>query len=328
MSHGSPTVTVVVPVRAGEPAAGATDALGLALDLTGDPGALTAVLVGSGTDDAAAALADADFADVAMRLAEAGDFAPGAWAAALAATPTLTDADVVLAAASADGRDLAPRLAAELARPLVAGVVTLDSRRALVPRAAGRAQAEVRITLPLVATCQTGVGAAPRTTIGEPVAPSALEGFAVAGPPAVDATVLEVAAADAATMDLSEAPFIIGVGAGVGTAAAVDTLRDITEHLDASLGATRVVTDEGWVHHDRQIGTTGVVVDPRTYVAFGISGAVQHTAGLGNPDQVISVNTDPHCPMMQLSDLAIVADAPAVITELQHRLATTDEATR
>ena len=84
----------------------------------------------------------------------------------------------------------------------------------------------------------------------------------------------------------------------------------------ASVGATRVVTDRGWLGHERQIGTTGVVVEPRLYVAFGISGAVQHTSGLGDPTHVISVNTDPNCPMMQLADLAIVSDANAVLDEL------------
>ena len=72
----------------------------------------------------------------------------------------------------------------------------------------------------------------------------------------------------------------------------------------------------GWLGHERQIGTTGVVVDPRLYVAFGISGAVQHTSGLGQPEHIVSVNTDPHCPMMQLADLAVVSDANAVLDEL------------
>ena len=72
--------------------------------------------------------------------------------------------------------------------------------------------------------------------------------------------------------------------------------------MRASVGATRVITDRGWVGHERQIGTTGVIVDPQLYIAFGISGAVQHTSGLGRPDHIISINTDPHCPMMQLAD--------------------------
>jgi electron transfer flavoprotein alpha subunit len=82
------------------------------------------------------------------------------------------------------------------------------------------------------------------------------------------------------------------------------------------MGATRVITDRSWVHHDRQIGTTGVVIDPELYVSFGVSGAVQHTSGLGHPDHIISVNTDPHCPMMSMSDLAIVADANETLDEL------------
>jgi electron transfer flavoprotein alpha subunit len=82
------------------------------------------------------------------------------------------------------------------------------------------------------------------------------------------------------------------------------------------MGVTRVITDRGWAPHQRQIGTTGIVVDPRLYLAFGVSGAVQHTSGLGQPDHIISVNTDAHCPMMQMADLAIVSDANAVLDEL------------
>ena len=82
------------------------------------------------------------------------------------------------------------------------------------------------------------------------------------------------------------------------------------------MGATRVITDRAWVHHDRQIGTTGVVVDPVLYLSFGVSGAVQHTSGLDHPRHIVSVNTDPHCPMMAMSDLAIVADANATLDEL------------
>jgi electron transfer flavoprotein alpha subunit len=98
----------------------------------------------------------------------------------------------------------------------------------------------------------------------------------------------------------------------------------VAEALGASVGATRVVTDRGWIGHERQIGTTGVVVEPKVYLALGISGAVQHTSGLGQPDHVVSVNTDPSCPMMQLADLAVVGDANAVLDELVARLAPAD----
>jgi len=319
------SVTVVVPVRDGEPAVGATEAIAAALETTTAVADVQVVLIGRDPDRAAVALSDAGYGDVAMLLADAGAFAPGAWSGALGAAAVVAGADAVVLPGSADGRDLAPRLAAHFGRPLVAGAMTFDGQRAVVPRASGRALAELRVTLPMVLTTQPGTGGAPRVADGEAVPARPLEAFALDSD-ASDADVLGVTEADAATMDLSEAPFILGVGAGLGAPEAVDALGAVADALDASVGATRVVTDEGWVSHDRQIGTTGVVVDPRVYVAFGVSGAVQHTSGLGSPDHVISVNTDPHCPMMQLSDLAIVADAPAVVDELRRRLTTDDEA--
>ena len=127
---------------------------------------------------------------------------------------------------------------------------------------------------------------------------------------------LDVAPPDASTMDLAEAPRIVGGGAGLADGTKFEQLGDVATALDASMGVTRVITDRGWAGHERQIGTTGVVVDPRLYISFGISGAVQHTSGLGQPDHIISVNTDAHCPMMQMSDLAIVSDANQVLDEL------------
>jgi electron transfer flavoprotein alpha subunit len=121
-------------------------------------------------------------------------------------------------------------------------------------------------------------------------------------------------------MDLAEAPRILGGGAGLDSAERFAELTDVAAALDAAMGATRVITDRNWVPHTRQIGTTGVVVDPDLYLAFGISGAVQHTAGLGDPTHIISVNTEPHCPMMTMADLAVVADANATLDELAARL--------
>jgi electron transfer flavoprotein alpha subunit len=128
--------------------------------------------------------------------------------------------------------------------------------------------------------------------------------------------VVEVIGPDPATIDLAEAGRIVGGGAGLTSAEQFDRLAALGGAIGASVGATRVITDRGWVPHERQIGTTGVVVDPQLYLAFGVSGAVQHTSGLGHPDHIISVNTDAHCPMMQLADLAVVADANEVLAHL------------
>ena len=134
-----------------------------------------------------------------------------------------------------------------------------------------------------------------------------------------------------ATADLAEARRIVGGGAGLVAAGAdgaavMRLLAEVGSALEASAGATRVVTDAGWMSYDRQIGTTGVTVSPELYIAFGISGAAQHVGGLGAPEHVVSVNTDASCPMTAMADLGIVADAPAVLAELAARLGVTTAA--
>jgi electron transfer flavoprotein alpha subunit len=266
-----------------------------------------ALLAGSApTADALAGIA------TDVRLVELGDFAPHRWATALA---PLLDADVVVLPGSPDGRDLAPRLAHALDRPLLAGAVEITDARARLARGAGRDLHDVTIRGPVVATFQPGVrGVVTRTT--EPPAVVTVTAPAAEG---CDPRVVEVLPPDVTTMDLTEAHRIVGGGAGLDGPERFAQLAAVAASIGASMGATRVVTDRGWVGHARQIGTTGVVVDPALYLAFGISGAVQHTAGLGTPVHVVSVNTDPHCPMMQMADLAVVADANAVVDELARR---------
>ena len=140
-----------------------------------------------------------------------------------------------------------------------------------------------------------------------------------------DAESIEVLQPEPSTVDLAEARRILGGGAGLvpagaDGAAVMRLLAQVADALGASAGATRIVTDAGWMSYDRQIGTTGVAVSPELYVAFGISGAAQHVGGLGAPEHVVSVNTDPSCPMTLMADLGIVADAPAVLAELAERL--------
>ena len=140
-------------------------------------------------------------------------------------------------------------------------------------------------------------------------------------PCAGSVTPVELLDADPATVDLAEAPRIVSGGAGLDSPERFVQLAAVAGALHASVGTTRVVTDRGWLPHQRQIGTTGVVVSPELYVAFGLSGAVQHTSGIGSPRHIVSVNTDAHCPMMRRADVAIVADANAVIDHLDAALA-------
>ncbi|MFZ9628935.1 MAG: mycofactocin-associated electron transfer flavoprotein alpha subunit [Ilumatobacteraceae bacterium] len=256
-----------------------------------------------------------------VRCVRLGDFEPGRWSAGLA--PLLADEPRVLLPGSADGRDLAPRLAAVLRRPLHAVATLVSPSRIDMARRGGT---ELHTVVPgpeFVATLQPGV----RGVVPTAGAPLPHVEFVDAGatpatpPPHLDVRVIGTQPPDPASIDLSEAPRIVAGGAGLDSAARIEQLARIGSMLGASTGATRVVTDRGWVQHTRQIGTTGVVVDPDVYLAFGISGAVQHTAGLGAPRHVLSVNTDAHCPMMQLADLAIVADANETLDALEQALA-------
>ena len=298
-------ILALVPIRAGVLPSGGAEVVAEAQG--------RALLVGEGAREAAAALAGIA---TELRAWETPGFAPGTWAQQLA--PVLIDEAVVLLPASPDGRDLAPRVAAALDRTLLAGAMEIRPDRVSTIRYGGRVLAEHLVTAQVVITLQPGV----RGVI-HPHGPVPEVEFITPAEPAdtlADVEILELLPPDVSTMDLSEAPRILGGGAGLDSAERFDQLAQVAALLEASAGATRVITDRGWIGHTRQIGTTGVVVDPRLYIAFGVSGAVQHTAGLGQPDHIISINLDEHCPMMDLADLALVTDANETLQILQQRL--------
>lgn len=305
MSAAERTAVAVVAVRDGVLPAGADQAVAEAGG--------SVVIIGDNAGVAAEGLLGVA---TSVRLIEVGPFAAGAYADALAAV--VDGVSVIVVPASADGRDLAPRLAAALERPLYANAVKVRPDVVSLARHGGTVLAEQVIAGPCVITLQPGV----RTVQLDDELDAAIETVDAVGASATnDAAVISVLAPDVTTMDLSEAPRILGGGAGLQSAERFTQLADIAAQLGASMGATRVITDRAWLGHSRQIGTTGVVVDPDLYLAFGISGAVQHTAGLGDPEHIISINVDPHCPMMEMADLAIVADANETLDELQAQLA-------
>ncbi len=273
-----------------------------------------AVFIGSGTH---AAAVDAQQMALQVAMVEVGEFRPAAWAVALATH--LADEPILVLPASPDGRDLAPRLAAQLQRPLYAMAMHVSATKVDLIRRGGTELQSIEPSATFVATLQPGVRGVDRidgTTVNRELATELIDSN--------DATVEQLLPPDAATIDLGEADRIVAGGAGLDGPARFEQLATLAAAMRASIGATRVVTDRGWVAHQRQIGTTGVIVDPQVYVAFGISGAVQHTSGLGQPKHIISVNTDPHCPMMQLADLAVIADANSVLDELIEQIGATD----
>ncbi len=297
----------VVPVREGRLPAGGAEAVAEAGG--------RALLVGDGAEAAAKELLGIAASAEPVRVWDTPGFAPGAWAAPLA--DVLRNERVIVLPASPDGRDLAPHLAHALGRPLLAGAVEVEAHGAALTRHGGLVIETTTVDGPFVATLQAGVRGVD-VRLDQELTISSLH--LQPTPDVADATIVAIDPPDVTTMDLAEAGRIVGGGGGLDSADRFVQLRAVGRALSASMGATRVITDRHWVSHERQIGTTGVVVDPRVYLAFGISGAVQHTSGLGQPDLVISVNTDPACPMMAMADLAVVADANAVLEALAERL--------
>jgi len=299
----------VIPVRDG--------VLPLGGDETVAEAGGAAIVVGTGTAHVPAGLAGIA---TTITLVELPAYGPNAAADAVSialSSPPFAGASLLLPS-SPDGRDLAPLLAYRLDVPLLAGAVEVHVNGARLLREGGNMMEDVLVDGPFTATLQPGVRAAHPDAERQAVV-TTLTAPATA-PHEVDPTVIEITPPDPATMDLAEAPRIVGGGAGLGSAETMAELGRVSEALGCSLGATRVVTDWGWAPFERQIGTTGVAVHPELYLAFGISGAVQHTAGLGNPTHIIAVNTDGSCPMMSMADLAIVTDGPALVTALAHRL--------
>lgn len=126
--------------------------------------------------------------------------------------------------------------------------------------------------------------------------------------------------ADPRTVDLSEAERIVAGGFGVGGPEGMALLEQLAERLGAAVGGTRVAADRGWLSDERYIGSTGKIVAPKLYLAFGVSGAGQHLAGITDSEYVIAVNSDRTAPMLQRADLAVVGDLHAIVPILLDKL--------
>ncbi len=123
----------------------------------------------------------------------------------------------------------------------------------------------------------------------------------------------EVAGGD---VDISEAEFLVSIGRGIEEEDNLPLIEDLVEATDATLSSSRPIVDNGWLPKNRQVGQSGKVVTPDVYLAIGISGAVQHVAGMKGSDTIVAINTDPNAPIMDLADYAIVDDLFDVVPQL------------
>ncbi|MEO8083093.1 MAG: electron transfer flavoprotein subunit alpha/FixB family protein [Ardenticatenales bacterium] len=263
-----------------------------------------AVLVGEGVTPLAAALG-ADVIYVMDDPALAA-YSPDGWAKAIAALARAKAPRVILGSSTARGRDLTPRIAALLGAGLASDCIELtpdgDGLGALRPIYAGKALARVRVTSrPAMATVRANsyAPAGAGTPTIEAVAPGDASGRAVV-------TATEMSAST--RPDVAEADIIVSGGRGMGGPEHFAMLEALADALGAAVGASRAVVDAGWRPHSDQVGQTGKTVSPSLYIACGISGAVQHLAGMKTSKRIIAFNKDAEAPIFSVADYGIVGD--------------------
>ncbi len=216
--------------------------------------------------------------------------------------------DVVLFGASATGRDLAPRVAAALEVGLATDCteVAMDGDKFTVirPVFAGKAFTKVGFTAsPAVASIRPNV-----LPVGETSGGAAEEVAVDAGFGDVKANIVEMEESVSATMDLTEADRIVSGGRGMKEASNFSILDELAGAIDATVGASRAAVDSGYAIQSMQVGQTGKVVNPSLYMAFGISGAIQHLAGMRTSKVIVAVNKDSEAPIFTKCDYGIVGD--------------------
>ena len=250
-------------------------------------------------------------------------YAPEAAARVIAECVKSEAHDVVILPASAMGKDLAPRVAAKLGVPLVADVTDLAVENGAVvavrPVYAGKALLKVKVTRkPAVLSLRPNVFTPLEQWRKAEVRTAAIELPEGAG----RVVVRELKAAAAGAIDVAEAPVVISGGRGLKEPANFKLLEDLARAFGgrAAVGASRAVVDAGWRPHADQVGQTGKTVSPPLYIAVGISGAIQHLAGMRTSKVIVAINKDKDAPIFKVADYGIVGDLFEILPRMTEEI--------
>jgi electron transfer flavoprotein alpha subunit len=243
---------------------------------------------------------------------------PEAEAATVAVRARSGGYSAVIISASQQGRDLAPRVAAKLAAPIASDVVSVDPQGDALsvrkPVYAGKVIATLTVAgSPAVVTLRPG-----QITPAPNARPGRVENAQPASDPSTSRVVVkEVVQQSRGRPDLGEAPIIVAGGRGLKAPENFKLVEELADAFgNAAVGATRAVTDEGWRPHSDQIGQTGRSVSPDLYVAVGISGAIQHLAGMRTSKTIVAINKDKEAPIFKVADYGIVGDVFEIVPAL------------
>jgi electron transfer flavoprotein alpha subunit len=267
-------------------------------------------------NDRAAAEDAARYGVKTLYVAPLGSYATEPYTTALQRAIEQVKPVIVLLGGTSNGRDLAPRLAARLNVGVASDVDRLEwtagKLRARRPVYSGKAFATVEILgVPAIATIRPNAFPADeagggRAEVVELPVPSV----------EAKARVIETKTSEAGELTIAEADIIVSGGRGLKEAANFSLVRDLAHAIGAAVGASRATVDAGWIDHQHQVGQTGRVVSPNLYIAAGISGAIQHLAGMSSSKHIVAINKDPEAPIFRVADLGVVGDLFQILPAL------------
>ncbi len=297
--------------------------LGEARRLVSSDGKVEAVLLGSGVEPLVEQLAwhGADKVyladDPALKL-----YTAEAYTTVLADLVKKVQPDVVFIGATTNGKDLAPRLATRLGVGLASDCTgfSVDGDGKLLitrPIYAGRAIETIKLkSIPQMATL--------RPNVFPPLEPDTSRRAEVekvsVNVGEVRAKVVGFVKKEGEEIELTEADIIVSGGRGLGGPEGFNVLRELAKVIGAAIGASRAAVDAGWIDHSHQVGQTGKTVNPKLYIACGISGAAQHLAGMRTSKVIVAINKDPEAPIFKVADYGIVGDLYQIVPLLTQEL--------
>jgi electron transfer flavoprotein alpha subunit len=312
-------VLTFVEQRGGEIKKSSFEALGLGARLaTEGGGTMAAVVAGKGISELAGAIASRGAA--AVYVADAGlleFYSTEGYAAAVTRAAEQAEADIILMSATAMGKDLGPRLAARREATFLADVIeaSVSDGKLIVSRPKYAGKTTWKMTTPatrVVLTARPNVFKAEAPTDGSS-AETTLIDVSDVNP---RARVVSFHAAEKGTVDVAEADVIVSGGRGLKGPENFPMVFDLAKALGAGVGASRAVVDAGWIDHDHQVGQTGKTVSPTLYIACGISGAIQHLAGMRTSKCIVAINKDAEAPIFKAADYGIVGDVFEILPKM------------
>lgn len=249
--------------------------------------------------------------------AKHGDYNPATHKQLLLDVIDRVSPDMIVFCHSSYGWDLAPRVTWALEATQVSEVIDYIDGTLVVPACNAKLRRDIQVDtgVTVVTTLQAGAFSLIEQPSG---VPTVIQIDGEDNAPKIEFLGYEEAEADG--VDLSRAEIIVSAGRGIGKAENIELVANLAKALGGEYGASRPVVDSEWVEHTRQVGTTGQTVAPKLYIACGISGAIQHLAGMKKSEFIVAINTDKDAPICEVADVLMVCDLTQFLPTLTEKI--------